>query len=73
MRARWILGLSAVLAPGAARADVWSREDPSSGIVSFTNIRPGGKGWKRFTAGPGKAGTVSGTVGTCKSNGGRGA
>jgi len=71
MRASWILGL-AVLAPAAAHADVWSREDASTGIVSFTNIRPGSsKGWKRLTAGPGKAGTISGTVGSCKSNGGR--
>lgn len=73
MRALWILALP-VLLPGVAQADVWSREDPASGIVSFTNIRPASsKGWKRFTSGPGKAGTISGTVGTCRSRGGRAA
>lgn len=60
---------------GSARADVWSREDASTGVVYFTNVKPsrGGKGWQRYTVGPGKAGTVSGVIGNCKAVGNRAA
>lgn len=71
MRSGLAILFALLLAPGAARADVWSREEASTGILYFTNVRPAGKGWRRFSTGPGKAGTVSGVIGECKRRGGR--
>lgn len=69
MRALFIAVAGLLLVAGSARADVWSYTD-GDGVVHFTNVKPGGKGkkkWKRVmrTAATGKAAAKRGSCDRC--------